>query len=171
LGVARALVAEHRVARPVTFVFTGAEELGLFGSRAYAAAPLRPLAETRAVINLDMVGRRFYEQAVDRDLAIGAVGLGDDAALAAAADRAAARAGLAIVPVSPALLMAIGEGFRGDDWSFRRPGLPAVHFSTGLHDDYHAPSDTAEHIAPAQLARSAALIHALVEELDGEVTN
>ncbi len=170
LGVARALVAERRVARPITFVFTGGEELGLFGSRAYAAAPLRPLAETRAVVNLDMVGRRFFEQVVDRDAAIGAVGLGDDAALAAAAERAARRAGLAIVRVSPALLTAIGQGLSGDDWSFRRPGLPAVHFSTGLHDDYHAPTDTVAHIDPAQLARTAALVHALVEELDGEVT-
>lgn len=169
LGVARTIAAGHRVARPITFLFTGGEELGLFGSRAYAAAPQRPLAELRAVVNLDMVGRRFFEQVIDRDAAIGAVGLADDPRLAAAATRAAATAGLALIPISPALLAAIGEAGRGDDWSFRRPGLPAVHFSTGLHDDYHAPSDTADRIAPAQLARSAQLIRALIDELDGEL--
>ncbi len=164
LGVARAGGRAPGRAGRSRSCSPAARSSGLFGSRAYAAAPLRPLAETRAVVNLDMVGRRFFEQVVDRDAAIGAVGLGDDAALAAAAERAARRAGLAIVRVSPALLTAIGQGLRGDDWSFRRPGLPAVHFSTGLHDDHHAPTDTVAYIDPAQLARTAALVHALEEE-------
>jgi len=166
LGVARDLAARRDLRRPVVFLFSAAEELGLDGSRAYAAHPAWPLARTRVAINLDMVGRRFFELAVDRDAAIGAVGLGDDPRLEAAAHRAALAAGIHLVEASPAVLSAIGQAFRDDDWSLRSATLPAVHFSTGLHDDYHRPSDTADKLSPAQLGRVSHLVAGLLRQLD-----
>lgn len=166
LAVARDLGARQDVDRPVVFLFTGAEELGLLGSRAYAAHPAVPLTETRAVVDLDMVGRRFFEEAVDRDAAIGAVGLADDPVLGDAAREAAAAAGLALIETSPALLYAVGQAFRSDDWSLRSPSLPSLHFSTGLHDDYHRPTDTPDKLSPAQLIRAARLVRGIVTNLD-----
>jgi Zn-dependent M28 family amino/carboxypeptidase len=168
LAVARELGARRDVARPVVILFTAGEELGLLGSHAYAAQPLVPLDRTRAVVNLDMVGRRFFELAVDRDAAIGAVGLDDDPALGAAARKAAADAGLALVETSPALLYAVGEAFRGDDWNFRTANLPSLHFSTGLHDDYHRPTDTPDKLSTPQLVRTARLVRGIVTALDAE---
>jgi Zn-dependent M28 family amino/carboxypeptidase len=170
LAVARDLGRRRHLARPIVFLFPAAEELGLHGARAYAEQPAWPLEQTRAVVNLDMVGRRFFELAVDRDAAVGAVGLGDDAALAAATERAAARVGVALVRASPALLLAVGQAYRGDDWALRSGALPALHLSTGLHDDYHQPSDTAARLVPAQLERVARLVSAILVELDAEVT-
>ena len=61
----------------------GAEELGLFGAAAYADAPAVPLDEVTLVINLDLVGRRLFSSAIDKDAALGAIGLeGDVAAIA-----------------------------------------------------------------------------------------
>jgi hypothetical protein len=170
LAAARELGRRRHLARPIVFLFPAAEELGLHGAHAYAAEPAWPLERTRAVVNLDMVGRRFFELAVDRDAAVGAVGLGDDPRLAAAAERAAAAVGVALVRASPALLLAIGQAYRGDDWALRRDRLPALHLSTGLHDDYHRPTDTAARLVPAQLERVARLVSAILTELDGEVT-
>ena len=168
LAVARDLGRRRHLGRPVVFLFSAGEEIGLLGARAYAAAPAWPLTDTRAVINLDMVGRRFLELAVDRDAAVGVVGLGDDAAVAAATERAAAAVGVALVRASPALLLAVGQGWRGDDWALRRPGLPAIHLSTGLHDDYHQPTDTADRLVPAQMRRVARLVQGILVELDRE---
>ena len=56
LEVAR-LLAGARPARSVLFVSFGSEEQLMLGSYHYVANPLRPLATTRAAINLDMIGR------------------------------------------------------------------------------------------------------------------
>jgi len=143
-------------------VFTGAEELGLFGARAYVANPPWPLARTRAVLNLDMVGRRFFESTVDADATLGAVGLPDDSGLFEIASAVAKESGLELVAVSPALLTLVGDDWRSDDWVFRDAGVPAVHLSTGLHDDYHQPTDTADRLSRPQMLRIARFLRALI---------
>ena len=56
IEVAR-LLAGTRLPRSVLFVSFGSEEQLMLGSYHYVAHPLRPLATTRAVLNLDMIGR------------------------------------------------------------------------------------------------------------------
>jgi hypothetical protein len=162
LAVARDVAARRDVPGRIVFLFTGAEELGLYGARAYAATPTVPLADTRAVFNLDMVGRKFFESTVDGDAMLGAVGLPDDAALSDAGDAAAADAGLQLVSVSPALISLVGEDWRSDDWVFRDLGVPSAHFSTGVHDDYHKPTDTPDRLSYPQMLRVARFLRSLV---------
>ncbi len=162
LAVARDVAAHRDVAGRVVFAFLGAEEPGLFGARAYVAAPPHPLAATRVVLNLDMVGRRFFEGTMDQDATIGAVGLPDDPALLALGEAAAAEAGLSLVAVSPELIALVGEDWRSDDWVFRDRGVAAVHLSTGLHPDYHRPTDTIDRLSRPQLERVARLLRGLV---------
>jgi hypothetical protein len=163
LAVARALATDAgRAAAPgrVVFVFTGAEEVGLLGALAYVAAPAVPLADTALAINLDMVGRTLFESAIDRDAALGAIDV--DRALAPIAAEAAAGAGLELVTATPSMVKLIGQDWRSDDWVFRDRGVRAVHLSTGLHDDYHKPTDTADKLSRPQLVRITAFLHALV---------
>jgi Zn-dependent M28 family amino/carboxypeptidase len=167
LAVARDLAARRDVAGRVVFAFFGAEEPGLLGAYAYAAKPLHPLADTRAVFNLDMVGRKFFESTVGADATLGSVGLPDDAALLEAAEAAAADAGLELIAVSPALVALVGEDWRSDDWVFRDKGVPAVHFSTGIHDDYHKPTDTLDRLSRPQMVRIARFLRALVARTAG----
>lgn len=162
LAVARDLAARRDVAGKVVFAFFGAEEIGLLGAHAYAAAPLHPLAETRAVFNLDMVGRKFFESTVGADATLGSVGLPDDSELFDAGEAAAKEAGLDLLAVSPALVSLVGEDWRSDDWVFRDLGVPAVHFSTGIHADYHKPTDTLDRLSRPQMVRIARFLRALV---------
>jgi hypothetical protein len=70
LELARLLSAERRsLRRSVVFIAFGGEEEGLLGSSYYVNNPVVPLAETVAMINLDMVGRLK-----DDKLLIGGVG-------------------------------------------------------------------------------------------------
>src|SRR5690606_20712483 len=46
---------------------------------------------------------------------------------------------------------------RSDHWMYARYGIPVTFFTTGLHDDYHKPSDSAEKIDFEKLARVATL--------------
>ncbi len=58
LAAAKALVQLPRPARSILFVATTAEESGLLGSEAYVQKPLVPLAQTAAVLNLDVTNVR-----------------------------------------------------------------------------------------------------------------
>jgi len=137
--------------RSALFVWHGAEERGLLGSRWYAARPTVPRAAIAAVLNADMIGRNAPDSAAllgaqpphrnSRDLV--------DAALAANAR--VSRFALDTVwdrPTHPE-----GWYFRSDHLPYARAGVPAVMFSTLLHDDYHTPADRAERIDYAKLAR------------------
>src|SRR5690606_39593226 len=60
LGLARA-AARRSFRHTVLFVAFGAEEAGLVGSGVYVSRPTWPLDRTLAIINFDMVGRRFFD--------------------------------------------------------------------------------------------------------------
>ena len=46
---------------------------------------------------------------------------------------------------------------------FRDAGVHAVHFSTGLNDDYHSPRDTLDKVSRPQVVRIARFLRALVD--------
>lgn len=163
LAVARDVASRRDVDGRVVFLFTGAEELGLNGAYAYTAAPVVPLADTALAINLDMVGRRFFESAAGgADATLGAIGLGEDDPRFVAARTLAADAGLDLLEIAPELIALVGEDFRSDDWVFRAAGVTAVDLSTGMHPDYHQPTDTPEHLDRAQLVRVARFLRGFV---------
>ena len=53
---------------------------------------------------------------------------------------------------------------RSDHWVFLRRGIPAIFLTTGLHPDYHRPSDDAEKINGADTEKVARLLLATVVE-------
>lgn len=164
LGMARAN-ASLTFKRTLIFVSFGAEEDGLVGSSVYIQDPVWPLNKTDALINFDMVGRNFFEAGADQASAAAIVGLEASPLAQKIVLRAAKEVGLKAIIVPARLLELFGLHDRTDDWWFRRQGIASFHFSTGLHKDYHQPSDTVEKIVPAQLSRVAQtaqqLLHAL----------
>ncbi len=60
---------KERPKRSVMFIFYGAEEIGLVGSRFYSEHPLFPMEKTVCVVNMDMVGNgnSFVLTRVDSD--------------------------------------------------------------------------------------------------------
>ncbi len=152
LAMARA-ASQDTFAHTVIFVAFGAEELGLIGSGAYVRDPTWPLNRTRAVINFDMVGRNFFEAGANQAKAAAVVGLKEVPGATQVALSAGSAAGLKLITAPPRLLELFGFDDRTDDWWFRRHKVPSIHFSTGLHSDYHQPTDTPDKLVPGQLVR------------------
>ncbi len=156
LEVAHQLIAEQRAASTpqhgpnVAFVAFGAEELGLYGSEAYIAAPSVPLAQVGLMINIDMAGHRLGDNA-----GIGYEASGEGRARTTAWVRDASRT--SSVGVAP---MRLGD--RSDSAWFA-PHVPTVFFSTTIHADYHRTTDTADRVDYAQVTRAARLVLALIE--------
>src|SRR2546428_653565 len=130
VGLARALAAAGGARRTPVLLLFGGEELGLIGSGHYVGHAARPLAQTVAMLNFDMVGRMR-----DDTLMIGGVDSGDRlrAATVDAARAAGVNADLRGTPFSPS-----------DHTRFYTAGTPVLFFHTGGHEDYHRPSDTAD---------------------------
>jgi hypothetical protein len=153
LEVARCLAAGAPPPCDVVFALWSGEELGLLGSEHWARAPTVALDSLAANLNLDMVGR-----AESGKLAV--LGAGSAREFAALLAGVGERAGLALeVSLS-------GQGVGGSDHqTFLKRGIPALHFFSGLHADYHRPSDDAERFEAGGAARVAALLVALIEPL------
>lgn len=119
--------ASHR--RLVFIAFTG-EERGLLGSKHYVQQPRFPISKTVTMINLDMVGRLN-----DNDLTV--YGTGSSPRFNSMLDE--------IESQSEIKFTRIETGFGPSDHeSFYSAGVPVLFFFTGLHNDYHRPSDDFE---------------------------
>jgi hypothetical protein len=117
----------------ILYAWWTAEELGLLGSEHWAQQPTTPLAGIVAYLNYDMVGR-----AKDGNLQV--LAAGSAAEFPPLLERAAAQAELKLSQ------NASGSSFGGssDHATFLKREVPALHFFTGLHEDYHKPSDDHE---------------------------
>jgi Zn-dependent M28 family amino/carboxypeptidase len=103
-----------------------------------------------ANINVDMIGRN----APDTTVAIGQ----DLSSLGPTVQ--------AIVKAHPELKLTVAPDLwpeenlfvRSDHFNFARAEIPAIFFTSGLHGDYHKPSDEPETIDNDKLARTAQLL-------------
>jgi Zn-dependent M28 family amino/carboxypeptidase len=118
-----------------------AEERGLFGSRFYVEHPLVPLAQTVAVINLDMIARNPPDTA-------GFLGK-DYTSLGHVVDRVVREhPDLGLVPAEHE-----GRFTASDHYPFVQQGVPALFFFSGEHTDLHTAADNPERADPDQAAR------------------
>lgn len=138
--------------RSILFVaFTGEEE-GLVGSSHFVANPPVPLDKIAAMLNLDMVGRIRNDT-----LYVGGGGTaGAFKQLLSDIDAA-----------SPLMFKSLGEGGLGpsDHMSFALKKIPVLFLFSGLHTDYHRPSDDVEKINFVGLEQVTTLSEKLVAGL------
>ena len=137
--------------RTIVFMAFGGEEEGLLGSNYYVNHPLLPLANTVAMINMDMIGRMK-----DRKLVIGGVGTAKEWRDIMAAD------------TDKSFQLTLNEdGFGPSDHSsFYAKQIPVLFFWTGTHNDYHKPSDTFEKINYDDEALILKMVARIVNQLD-----
>ena len=137
--------------RSALFVWHGAEERGLLGSRWYVWKPTVPRASIVAVLNADMIGRNHPDTAA----LLGAQPphRNSNALVNAALDANRRVAGFAIDSSWDRAAHPEGWYFRSDHLPYARAGIPALFFTTLLHADYHTPRDAPERIDVAKLAR------------------
>jgi Tol biopolymer transport system component/Iap family predicted aminopeptidase len=151
LEIARELAARpDKPARDVVFIAFSGEEEGTLGSTHFTRTPPAGLkvADVRAMINLDMVGRLRDNRAT----ILGAASAAEWPALLVDAC-AEAR-----IDCSPSAAGGFGPS---DQMPFYAAGVPVVHFFTGSHSDYHKPSDAADRINAGGAAQIATAVAAL----------
>lgn len=144
IEIARAAMTQReRFPRTVIFVAFAGEERGLLGSAHYVGAPPVPIANTIAMLNLDMVGRSRGSVDVS----------GLDVAAPLNPDLMAAAQATGMIDIKRE---GPGAG-RSDDSSFIDAHVPAINFFTGFHPDYHRPTDDWEKLDKDGTARVATL--------------
>jgi aminopeptidase YwaD len=141
-----------RPARTMIYAAFSGEELGLHGSRHYVNHPPFPLESTKAMLNLDMVGRLR-----DNRLTV----FGANSAKEASAIVADAARDLALE-----VRQSDGIG-RSDHMSFYNKKIPVLHFFTGTHPDYHRPSDTWDKLNYEGMAKITDLVLITTQKIAG----
>jgi hypothetical protein len=191
LELARILSTQRpRPKRTIVFMAFSGEEEGLLGSNYYVNNPLIPLANTVAMINMDMIGRMK-----DRKLIIGGVGTAkewrdiiakqNDPNNSAPSLSMTATTSSSTQPVMPVAASANSgpifnsnsekrfditfqeDGYGPSDHSsFYSKQIPVLFFWTGTHNDYHKPSDTFDKINYEDEARILMLVARIVRDVD-----
>lgn len=137
--------------RGLLFIAFSAEERGLIGSRYFVKNPTMPLNSIVAMINLDMIGRL-------RDNTLNLIGV---------------RSSTAFRPIVRSLKSNFKLGLNeetyafgsSDQRAFDEVNIPALHFFTGVHPEYHTPEDDSDKINAAGTERIVRLAAALLEPL------
>jgi len=136
--------------RSILFILFSGEERGLLGSSYYSEHPSVPMPNTAAMINIDMIGRNWTNM-------VAAV-YQPESDIFERADR--------VADAHPELEMDLltdpwpeeGLVFRSDQFHFLRFGVPVLFLTSGLHEDYHQPSDEADKLDYEKLARLVRLV-------------
>ena len=127
------------------------EEMGLLGSSHYVEGPLIPLEDTIAMLNMDMIGRSTGQ------LMIGGVGTAKEF-----------KGILDELAVDSPLEFKLAETPRGssDHTSFSVKQVPILFFFSGLHGDYHKPSDDWNKIEITRSYQILDVVRGVVNRLD-----
>jgi len=182
-GVAGLLELAHMFSaqkprRTIVFIAFSGEEEGLIGSNYYVNHPVVPLANTVAMINMDMIGRLKV-----RNLIVGGVGTAQEwRSLIESENTTSKPAGSrdvqAVLKISGEPIAATNpnanftltlneDGYGPSDHSsFYSKQVPVLFFWTGTHNDYHKPSDTAEKINYEGETRIVSFVANIIRDID-----
>jgi hypothetical protein len=147
----------NREGRRLVFIAFSGEESGLLGSEHYCKEPLFPLADTVAMINMDMVGRLRPDKETHKDKLI-VYGTGTAKTFEKLIDGLNAHHGFQLQKI------ATGMG-PSDQQSFYVKNIPVLFFFTGDHADYHRPTDTADKINLVGMGRVTDFVEELADRL------
>jgi hypothetical protein len=139
--------------RGVVFAAWSGEEWGLLGSRHYVEDPKLPLTDLVAVVNMDMIGR-------SKDGYLAVEGTGSGEGFGPLVIGAQDELGLHLD-----LHLAERPSNNSDQWPFFEQDIPVLAFFTGLHDDYHKPSDDAALVNAEGGAQISSLAAEVVRQL------
>jgi hypothetical protein len=117
--------------RSFIFITFSAEEMGLLGSEYFVSNPLVSLPSIKGMINLDMIGR-----------------LKDELTIEGTGSAIETDSLLKVLEKGRPYKVAHSAGAAGgsDHTSFYNKGIPVFFFFSGMHYDYHTPTDTPDKI-------------------------
>jgi hypothetical protein len=169
LEIAQAFTIGERPKRSILVIFHTAEEVGLLGSKYFVTHPTVPLEAIVANLNVDMVGRSRAPgdaNPANRELSdantlylIGSDKLSRELhELSEQTNRDTERFNLDYRynrEDHPQRLY-----YRSDHYNYAQRGIPVIFYFTGLHEDYHRPTDDTEKLDFEKMARIGRLIFA-----------
>jgi hypothetical protein len=137
--------------RGILFMTFGGEEIGLLGSAYWVNHPTLPIENAAAMINMDMIGRI-------RESKVYVGGVGSGSTFKPLLEQAEKEYGLEIDYSKE-------THSSSDHTSFASKQIPVLFFFSGLHADYHKPSDDWDKVN----AESAAQLLAMVGDITGKL--
>lgn len=155
IELARWFATQPQQKRGILFLTFAGEEEGLLGSEWYVNHPILPLENAVAMINMDMIGRI-------RQGKVYINGAGTGTNLTQVVDE---------VPAPEGFHFDLSEkvGYGGSDhMSFTLKRVPVLFFFSGLHGDYHKPSDTPDKIDNRDAAKLLDYVAEVTERLEDE---
>ncbi len=163
LAIARAFsqakAAGHGPRRSILFMTVTAEEMGLIGSQYYTLHPVLPLSQTVVDLNIDMIGR--YDPAHENNKNF--VYLVGSDKLSADLHQLSEQTNATYTQLQ--LDYTYNDEnhpdriyYRSDHWNFAKNNIPIIFYFSGVHEDYHRPTDTVDKIAFDLLEKRARLV-------------
>ncbi len=133
------------------FIAFSGEEMGLLGSNYFSKNPTIALEKATYMLNMDMVGR-----------------LRDSKTLSISGTGTSPIWNQVLNSTNDYFKLVLSESGMGpsDHTSFYLQNIPALHFFTGQHEDYHKPSDDAEKLNYSGMEQLATYILEIIKELD-----
>jgi hypothetical protein len=149
----------HGPRRSVLIMPVSGEERGLLGSEYYSDHPVFPLENTIADLNIDMIGRTDSAH-TDKAPYIYVIGSDRLSTGLHAINEEANRvyAGLELDYTFNAANDPNRFYYRSDHYNFARKGIPSIFYFSGIHADYHKPTDDVERIEFDKLRQRALLV-------------
>jgi len=161
MSIARAFALGPRPKRSILFVWHAGEENGLLGSRYNADYPVVPIDKIVTQLNMDMVGRNRDDDPKQADTV-----------LVVGSDRISTELHNINEDANASLPKPMSMDYemndpadtesiytRSDHYSYAAKGIPIIFFFTGLHADYHMPSDSVDKIIFDKVQRVAQLAY------------
>ncbi len=136
------------------FICFSGEEMGLYGSKFYAQNPTIENNLINYMLNFDMVGRL---DTIKPTLIINGTGTSSEWEYLKTLDNPDMKIKTSDSGIGPS-----------DHTSFYLKDIPAIHFFTGAHGDYHKPTDDEYLINYEGLLQLKSLIEGLINELGAE---
>jgi Zn-dependent M28 family amino/carboxypeptidase len=155
IELARILKRSKSKNKNYLFIAFSGEELGLFGSKYFTETPTIDLKNVSYMINMDMVGRLNDSSKV---VTIGGYGTSPEWGNVFSSIK---QKKYSLVPRYDSS----GTG-PSDHTSFYRKDIPVLFYFTGLHTDYHKPSDDFDKINYAGQLEIIKQISEVIERLD-----
>jgi aminopeptidase YwaD len=152
LELARLVSRTKELKRSVLFMTFAGEELGLLGSSWFVNHPTIPLEKVAGMLNMDMIGRLQNDR-----LFVGGVGTSPN-----------------FKPwIEELNKSSVGlnldysdSGFGSSDHtSFTTKHIPVLFFFSGLHSDYHKPSDTSDKINADGARKVVSLVYLTMDRI------
>lgn len=161
----------HSPRRNILFIAFSGEEKGLLGSKYYTNNPIYPLKKTIANLNIDMIGRIDANHTNNNYIYV----IGSDKI---SSDLHEINEQSNKNKIKLELDYTYNDEsdpnrfyYRSDHYNFAKNDIPVIFYFSGVHEDYHKPTDDVEKIDFEKIEKTTKLVYYVAWELANRKNN